>query len=125
METKGIRYLTAEISRFHDEESKMAFVAGPRQVGKTTLAQHLLDGTTAQHGYFNWDIESHRKVILKNPEDFWLRLSESVERGRGRIVLDEIHKFPRWKRFLTLTASDTRSSQCAFHRTTNGSSQMG
>ena len=100
METKGLRYLTAEIFRFLGEESKMAFVAGPRQVGKTTLAQHLLGGTAAQNHYFNWDIESHRKAIMKNPEDFWLRLSETAGRGRGRIVLDEIHKFPRWKRFL-------------------------
>jgi predicted AAA+ superfamily ATPase len=37
-----MRYLTPEINRFFVEEAKMAFIAGPRQVGKTTLAKHLL-----------------------------------------------------------------------------------
>ncbi|MBI4429687.1 MAG: AAA family ATPase, partial [Ignavibacteriales bacterium] len=100
METKGVRYLTAEILRFLAEESKMAFVAGPRQVGKTTMAKHLLKNLKAEDLYFNWDIESHRKAIIRNPEDFWLRTSEHVSPDRWPIVLDEIHKFPRWKRFL-------------------------
>ena len=37
-----MRYLTPEITRSFAEETKMAFIAGPRQVGKTTLAKHLL-----------------------------------------------------------------------------------
>lgn len=78
----------------------MAFIVGPRQVGKTTLATHLLEETspgTAEGAYFNWDVASVRKRILKNPENFW-----KPEQGPAprRIVLDEIHKYPRWKRFL-------------------------
>ncbi len=34
------RYLSPQIS--HDLAKKMVFVGGPRQVGKTTLAKHLL-----------------------------------------------------------------------------------
>ncbi len=78
----------------------MAFVAGPRQVGKTTLAQALLP---SKRGYFNWDVESHRRAVLRNPENFWqaeLVASTSRRPQRQRIVLDEIHKYPRWKRFL-------------------------
>jgi hypothetical protein len=100
METKGERYLTAEILQFLGEESKMVFVAGPRQVGKTTMAHHLLKNAEAEEMYFNWDVESHRKAIMRNPEDFWLRVSEQGPRKKWRIALDEIHKFPRWKRFL-------------------------
>lgn len=79
------------------EEKKMAFVAGPRQVGKTTLAQHLLKVTNTDQGYFNWDIPEHRQRILKDPSRFWI-----PEQGPmpSRIVLDEIHKYPRWKNFL-------------------------
>lgn len=88
-----MRHLTAEILRFLSEEKKMVLIAGPRQVGKTTLAKHLLSlsphGTSA---YFNWDIEGHRKAILRSPESFM--------GAAKRIVLDEIHKYPRWKRFL-------------------------
>jgi predicted AAA+ superfamily ATPase len=95
-----MRYLTAEVTRFLSEEAKMAFIAGPRQVGKTTLAKHLLAQVGMDAFYFNWDIESHRKAIIKHPEDFWQRTITSPSQHKPRISLDEIHKYPRWKRFL-------------------------
>ena len=95
-----MRYLTPEISRFLLEEEKMAFIAGPRQVGKTTLAKHFLTQVGAEAFYFNWDIESHRKAIIKNPEDFWQGPAPIPGRPKPRLGLDEIHKYPRWKRFL-------------------------
>lgn len=95
-----MRYLTAEVTRFLSEEAKMAFIAGPRQVGKTTLAKHLLAQVGMDAFYFNWDIESHRKAIIKHPEDFWQRTITSPSQHMPRISLDEIHKYPRWKRFL-------------------------
>jgi predicted AAA+ superfamily ATPase len=42
------RYLEPQVRR--DLGKKMVFVAGPRQVGKTTLALHILRGTK---GYLN------------------------------------------------------------------------
>jgi hypothetical protein len=95
-----MRYLTPEVSRFLAEEAKMAFVAGPRQVGKTTLAKHLLSLVASDAFYFNWDIHSHRKAIIRNPEDFWQVSDKLTSNGKQRIGLDEIHKYPRWKRFL-------------------------
>jgi predicted AAA+ superfamily ATPase len=95
-----MRYLTSEVARFLSEESKMAFIAGPRQVGKTTLARHLLAQVGMDAFYFNWDIESHRKAIIKHPEDFWQRAINPFPQLKLRISLDEIHKYPRWKRFL-------------------------
>ena len=95
-----MRYLTAEITRFFAEESKMAFIAGPRQVGKTTLAKYFLAKAGMEALYFNWDIESHRKLIIKNPEEFWQRSLVPSSQQKPRIGLDEIHKYPRWKRFL-------------------------
>ncbi len=95
-----MRYLTSEINRFFSEETKMAFVAGPRQVGKTTLAKHLLSLVAADGFYFNWDIETHRRAIIRNPEDFWQVSGMVPSKGKQRISLDEIHKYPRWKRFL-------------------------
>ncbi len=78
----------------------MAFLVGPRQVGKTTLATHLLKETSpgaTEDAYFNWDVDSVRRRILKNPENFW---KPEQNPAPHRIVLDEIHKYPRWKRFL-------------------------
>ncbi|MBI1871749.1 MAG: ATP-binding protein [Chlamydiae bacterium] len=76
----------------------MALITGPRQVGKTTLVKHILEGKKAGDAYFNWDIESHRKSILRSPEDFWRE--KIVENAHPCIALDEIHKYPRWKKFL-------------------------
>ena len=100
METPGQRYLNAEVSRFLREEAKMAFVAGPRQVGKTTLARRLLAEAHAEELYFNWDIDAHRKLLIRHPGDFWQRGNSHQVGANLRVVLDEIHKFPRWKRFV-------------------------
>ena len=56
-----MRHLILEIAQFFTEASKMAFIAGPRQVGKTTLAKHLLANVGMEALYFNWDIENYRK----------------------------------------------------------------
>ena len=74
---------------------QMAFVSGPRQVGKTTTCRGLCDA------YVNWDNVEDRELILAGPgalEDrFGLqRLRETVVTG----LFDELHKYPRWKQFL-------------------------
>src|SRR5207247_151669 len=51
------RYLETPIRE--DLPEKMVFVAGPRQVGKTTLAQQIL--ATVESGiYLNWDSREDR-----------------------------------------------------------------
>lgn len=64
----------------------MVFLAGPRRVGKTTLARKLLGKGP---GYLNWDIPAHRSSILAGelpPSDFW--------------IFDEIHKYRKWRNYL-------------------------
>jgi hypothetical protein len=92
-----MRYLKGSVEETLSTERKMAFVCGPRQVGKTTVARGLL--AKADRGYFNWDVDGHRRAILRDPDGFWATGSNLGEK-RTRIVLDEIHKYPRWKRFL-------------------------
>ena len=78
------RYLTAQIRK--DLAKKMVFVAGPRQVGKTTLAR-ALPGAAA--GYLNWDVSDHRRRILGGElpaAPLW--------------IFDEIHKYRRWRNYL-------------------------
>jgi uncharacterized protein len=77
------RYLAAAVRR--DLPTKMAFIYGPRQVGKTTLAKSLGRGL----GYLNWDIDADRTRILARDlpkASLW--------------VLDEIHKNRRWRNLL-------------------------
>lgn len=72
----------------------MAFVSGPRQVGKTTLAKVLLRARETGR-YCTWDDVEFRRGWVKDPK----RL---VPEGPGRplLVLDEIHKGRLWKRSL-------------------------
>ena len=79
------RYLSAQIQK--DLAHKMVFVGGPRQVGKTTLARHLLGKDLT--GYLNWDDATHREMILKRelPDvPLW--------------IFDEIHKYRGWRNYL-------------------------
>jgi predicted AAA+ superfamily ATPase len=76
---------------------KMAFINGPRQVGKTTLARKLL-AETGQGRYFNWDDLNDQRTLSRDPYFY-----EKVDREPGQehlVVLDEIHKYRRWKSYL-------------------------
>jgi uncharacterized protein len=82
-----MRYLHKHIT--NDLATKMVFLGGPRQVGKTTLAKDLL----AERGvgrYFNWDFDTDRRAILQSK---W-------SDADALLVFDELHKFPRWKNWV-------------------------
>ena len=75
----------------------MIFLTGPRQAGKTTLAE-IISRSFANSLYFNWDIPQHRIRLIENPAFF-----EAVERkdtSTPLIVFDEIHKYKDWKNYL-------------------------
>lgn len=63
----------------------MILLAGPRQVGKTTLSQSFYK--TAD--YLNWDIDDDRTRILN--KEF---------KNAPLWIFDEIHKFSNWRNYL-------------------------
>jgi predicted AAA+ superfamily ATPase len=66
----------------------MAFVSGPRQVGKTTLALQLVGASDHRHpAYLSWDDVRARPGIRAGE----LPVREPL------IILDEIHKYARWR----------------------------
>ena len=65
----------------------MAFIGGPRQVGKTTLAKQIIRNKSA---YFNWDNVEHRYGIMKN----------QLPTHLNELILDEIHKFVDGRSFV-------------------------
>jgi uncharacterized protein len=72
-----------------DLVERMVFLAGPRQIGKTTAAGHIL----AQHAagaYFNWDNRDDRRDIR----------AARWPAGPALVVLDELHKWRGWKGWL-------------------------
>jgi predicted AAA+ superfamily ATPase len=79
-----IRYLAGQIKA--DLARKMVFVAGPRQVGKTTLARQIIP---AESDYLSWDIPEDRERILHR----------ELPPGRS-VIFDEIHKYRSWRNYL-------------------------
>ncbi len=86
--TGGARYLTAAIADDALASGKMAFISGPRQVGKTTLAKQFL---RVPQNYLTWDDASFRRAWSRKPLDAIAGV------GPGPLVLDEVHKDRRWK----------------------------
>ncbi|MEK7299004.1 MAG: ATP-binding protein [Candidatus Margulisiibacteriota bacterium] len=95
------RYLAPYI--VDDLKEKMVFLGGPRQVGKTTLAKDVISGCFAHALYFNWDKRENQRQILSG---VW-------PAGTDLIILDELHKYPKWKSFIK-GEYDTRKSGMAF-----------
>ena len=96
------RYIENSVDE--DLKSKMVFVGGPRQVGKTTFALTFLSEPSEKHpAYLNWDNILIRSALLRGE----LPPNESV------IVLDEIHKFARWRN-LVKGFYDARKSEISF-----------
>ncbi len=83
-----------------DRERQMAFVSGPRQVGKSTLIASLCESGDVS---FNWDRPDDRRALLKGSDFIIDRYGLSDLRdpeSRRLIAFDEIHKFRQWKNFL-------------------------
>ncbi|MCX7121206.1 MAG: ATP-binding protein [Gammaproteobacteria bacterium] len=74
----------------------MAFISGPRQCGKTTMAKMLLQ----QRGsgiYYNWDETKFRRLWIKDPSAI---LPKIINHEKPLVILDELHKAKLWKRNL-------------------------
>ena len=81
------RYVEKAVS--DDVKRKMVFVGGPRQSGKTTMAKWLCEtaGFDVGKRYLNWDAPEDRENII----------IERFPAGPGYLILDEIHKYSRWR----------------------------
>ena len=74
---------------------QMAFLSGPRQVGKTTVGEGI-----ASH-YLSWDDDDVRKTMLLGQKAVVDKYAlAALSRTDKVVVFDEIHKFSRWKQFL-------------------------
>jgi uncharacterized protein len=83
-----MRYITPFI--LEDLKTKMVFLGGPRQVGKTTLARKILSDGYPTGRYFNWDYDEDRRDILQ----------KKCSTDNPLLVFDELHKYPRWKNWI-------------------------
>lgn len=94
------RYIEAQVRA--DLDQKMVFIGGPRQVGKTTFALSLLHGRQNERSpaYLNWDLTTDREAIL----------SCRLPSGQPRLILDEIHKYAKWRNLVKGLYDKNKSS---------------
>lgn len=79
---------------------QMAFLPGPRQVGKTTIEKHA-HIFSQYYKYLNWDIVRDREQILAGNQAIVTEVPLNVMVANKPIIaFDEIHKFKHWRNFL-------------------------
>lgn len=77
------------------ELRQMVFLAGPRQVGKTTVAR-----AAADH-YLDWDDPAHRRVLLAGTDVVANEIGLHELRPRPVVLaIDEFHKYRGWTGWL-------------------------
>jgi len=81
---------------FHHEKN-MAFLAGPRQSGKTTTAEFYKPRSSS---YWNWDDADDRLLLRGSPQRFQESLIKHNPVVPAVLILDELHKNKKWKRWL-------------------------
>lgn len=95
MATPRLRLYDTLLKEHFARNRQMAFVSGPRQVGKTTTCR--LEGTD----YINWDNSDDRRLILRGPSAIAERLNlDQLHTPLPIVVFDELHKLAKWKSFL-------------------------
>ena len=96
------RYLKESVQE--DLKTRMVFIGGPRQVGKTTFALDFLTPPDVRHpAYLNWDDLSIRPALMRG----------ELPPNQPLIILDEIHKYARWRN-LVKGFYDTKKGGTAF-----------
>lgn len=78
-------------------EKNMLFLAGPRQAGKTTLANQVAD-KYKNKAYLNWDILTDKQKVITDPT-FFQTLNRQDD-SKPLVIFDEIHKYKKWKNYL-------------------------
>ncbi len=93
------RYILDDVLTLALKRKKMAFISGPRQVGKTTLAKEM-QKQYSESKYLNWDESEFRKIWTKSPNKIKEKFElEKIDQTR-LLILDEIHKSKNWKQKL-------------------------
>ncbi len=79
----------------------MCFLAGPRQIGKTTLVKMHLNEIFQEDNYYNWDTITVKRSFAENPYFFIEPIpepaAEHMSQPKYWVVFDEFHKYKNWK----------------------------
>jgi uncharacterized protein len=99
-------------------------VVGPRQVGKTTAVEQLLERWPGPSLYASADLPSP-------PDTYWIQSQWEAARQKARssrrttvIVLDEVQKVPRWSEVVKACLDEDRRSKLSLRAILLGSAAL-
>jgi predicted AAA+ superfamily ATPase len=90
------RIYQSVLAEHFEHNRQMAWLAGPRQSGKTTTSLQFAPGGF----YLNWDDLAARRDLAAGPDRIAERAGLRTAAPADTIIFDEIHKLGRWKTYL-------------------------
>jgi predicted AAA+ superfamily ATPase len=102
--------------------SRIQFLVGPRQVGKTTLLLALEERLAGRSLYASAD--APEAALASWGERIWIRAAELAARGPAVLLLDEIQYLPEWSRWLKARFDLAKKERIALHMIASGSSSL-
>lgn len=94
------RIYSAVLKQHLEKNHQMAFLSGPRQVGKTTISIQIANAVEHSKS-LNWDITKDRALILGSVEGVIDGLPiDALMETQPLLIFDEIHKYDEWKNYL-------------------------
>jgi predicted AAA+ superfamily ATPase len=100
------------LKRIQEPRRFIQVLAGPRQVGKTTIARQVMESTDIPVHFATADEPTlqDRPWIVQQWEIARLKLTDKDKRKGGLLILDEIQKVPTWSEVIKrLWDEDTHS----------------
>lgn len=115
-------HLAILTARLQEARRFLQILAGPRQAGKTTLARQAMGAFAGQTQYATADLPAA-------PDAQWIVQQWRIARlmaaqGPALLVLDEVHKVPRWSEAVKMLWDEDTASGVALHAVLLGSSQF-
>jgi len=114
--------LTILSSRLQQPRHLLQILAGPRQVGKTTLARQAMAAFGGEAHYASADLPAAPDSIWI--EQQWRLARFMAARGAALLVLDEVHKVPRWSEAVKMLWDEDSFAGRPLHVVLLGSSQF-
>lgn len=109
LDSFGVMYYFGRMKRNYEnvflahlaDYRQMVFVMGPRQSGKTTVAQKIVEQKKSSQ-YFSWDNTDDRDLILQGTKAIAneMGIASTLSQNKPIICFDEIHKYLHWRDLL-------------------------
>ena len=114
--------LSALVARLRSTPRFLQILAGPRQVGKTTLVQQAMADFSGLTRYASADLPAAPNAEWI--EQQWRLARLLVTEGTALLVLDEVQKVPRWADTVKMLWDEDRAVGRLLHVVLLGSSQF-